>query len=118
VTQDGLTLPRWIVAVIVVSAMLIAGGVVQVVQIGRQLHQDALDHQVDALRREISENDHRIRQEECLILPVNGVVRHRINAQRPEVQIPLCTQLEHLPDLHEKGERLRRELAELEDSRT
>jgi hypothetical protein len=118
VTQDGLTLPRWVVAVIVVIGMLLASGLVQVVQIGRQLHQDALDHEMDALRKAISDNDHRIRQEECLIVTVNGVVRWRLNEKRPDMPIPLCSRFEHLPDLHEKGERLRRELAELEDSRT
>jgi cell division protein FtsB len=113
VTQDGLTLPRWIVAVIVVTGMLLAGGVVQVVQIGRQLHQDALNHEIDVLRREASELQHRIRQEECVIGPLNDTIRHRIN-DRTSAVIPLCTSFEHLPDLRAKLERLDRQLADLD----
>jgi hypothetical protein len=68
-------------------------------------------HQIDVLRREASELHHRIRQEECVIGPLNDTIRHRIN-DRTSAVIPLCTSFEHLPDLEAKLERLNRRLAE------
>jgi hypothetical protein len=102
---------RWLFPRIMIPLVVIA--VVLGTMLLRILENEQV-HRVEALRREIAENDDRIRQEECLINPLNATIRHRINERRPEVQIPLCTQFEHLPDLYDKGERLRRQLADLD----
>lgn len=59
----------------------------------------------DGLRRERSELQHRIRQEECVIRPLSEVIENRINA-RTEKMIVLCDSEELLPDLRERFNRL------------
>jgi hypothetical protein len=101
-------LTRWLFPRIMLPLVIIAVTLGSMLLRILDIEQEA---RLSELRAQISDNDHRIRQEACVIQPLNDTIRHRIN-ERTEVQIPLCTQFEHLPDLHAKGERLRRQLME------
>jgi hypothetical protein len=101
-------LTRWLFPRIMIPLVVIA------VTLGTMLLRiidNEESHRLDALRREASDLHDRIRQEECVIEPLNDTIRHRIN-DRTSAVIPLCTSFEHLPDLRAKLDRLERLLAE------
>jgi hypothetical protein len=94
-------LPRFVLPLVVIAVVL-GTLLLRVLDIEEEAR-------LSSLRRERSELHHRIRQEECVIAPLNDTIRHRINA-RDDVAIPLCTSFELLPDLQAKLERLDRQL--------
>jgi hypothetical protein len=106
--EDRRGLARWLFPRIMIPLVVIA------VTLGTMLLRiidNEESHRLDALRREASDLHHRIRQEECVIGPLNDTIRHRVN-DRTSAVIPLCTSFEHLPDLEAKLERINQRLAE------
>lgn len=72
-------------------------------------------HQIemDTVRSELSDIDHRIKQERCVIDPINQVIRQRIEDRTDSPRFRLCDSDEALPDLMARRDRLDARLREM-----
>lgn len=66
----------------------------------------------DMIRSELSDIDHRIVHEECVVRPVGQIVRQRIHDRREDARIDICDPDKVLPDLKARRELLDARLRE------
>lgn len=69
--------------------------------------------EMDTVRSELSDIDHRIKQERCVIEPINQVIRQRIEDEANDARFRLCDPDEALPDLMARRDRLDARLREM-----
>lgn len=67
---------------------------------------------LDSLRSRHSATQHRVRQEKCVALPIDRIIRFRLD-ERTDKPIERCKQEEFLKDLEAEEERLEQRLREL-----